>query len=198
MSGSLKFLAVLAALILVLGGLGIAGGFDRRERRAEAYPIGTELDAGPFTFTLTHIEITPITAEQNFKDKVPVWEINTYGTITNTTDKALLLQEPGVIGFANGEVMYGSKITLLIHQQDGTLMRHPSFMLEPGMTAVPMRLTQTLPERWQPPDQLYAGMRLQTFAAHDAPLGNWNKIWRESNRSVGFWVPVAIQPIKPR
>lgn len=54
----LRWVAVAMAMLVVVGGLALAGGFDEAERRTSRVPIGKALKTGRFTVTVHKVEWT--------------------------------------------------------------------------------------------------------------------------------------------
>lgn len=192
-SGSLKFLAVLAALLLILGVLLATGALERRDDRYQAYPVGQMVDIGSMRLTFTHADLS--FEEPSIGNDESRWLVRAYGTAVNTTGDSLLLNDPGVIGLYSGDVFPGLDVRPLRQTIEGEWKNDRYFKFQPLEKEVPIVLIGELPPRWKPTGQIYVGVRLQTYEAHDADRGLSNVYWSNGRAGVsGFWVPTRLVP----
>lgn len=195
LSGSLKFLAVVAALLLVVGLIWAAGGLEKRTDRTQAYVPGERIDVGSMEVTFDRAEMFLRPADAT--NKTEAWVVHAYGTATNTSGEQLLLNDPGVIGLPSGDVFGGFDVAPLRRTETGDLVKDRHFQFEPNARDVPIVLIGELPARWRPTGQLFVGMRVQTYAAHEADQGLSNVYWSNGDEgSAGVWVPTFIGPPK--
>ncbi len=196
-SGSLTFLAIMAALLLLVGVLLATGALDRREDRRRAYPLGEVVDVGSMRITFTHADLS--FEEPTLGSDPPHWEIRAYGTAVNTTGKRLLLKDPGVVGLPEGRVIGGYDVRPLRQTVDGKWENDRYFQFQALETEVPIVLTGKINQAWKPTGHVYVGMKLQTYAAHDSDRGFSNEYWsnNRTGTAAGFWVPTRLVPSEP-
>lgn len=193
--GGVIVLIVGAILILLIGTIWAAGGFERRQDRIRAYAPGATVDVGSFTFTMERAEVR-LQPEGDYKHDGPHWEIRAYGTATNTAGEPILLFQSGVVGLTDGWVYHGRDMAAMTRTPDGTLVTTKSMKLEPGIPNLPIRVSADLPGEWEPTGHVFVGVREQCYAAHQIDQGFTNKFWRDAphGESRGFWVPVTVLP----
>lgn len=184
-TGSQRFLIVLAVLLLVLGGIWTAGGFQKRADRTRTYTAGQVVDVGPMTLTLERVEITFSPKASYLENDFDKWQVTAYGTATSKESEPLQLSlDPGLVLLETGRRF---KADLLFGSGTGISM------LQPGLKNVPVRVTGEIRGDWAPTGQLRVGMWQHKYGPQQE-MADSRRSWGSTSTAVVFWCPVTRLP----
>ncbi|MFT4295270.1 MAG: hypothetical protein QM582_07645 [Micropruina sp.] len=176
---------VLAAIVLLLGGSWLAGGFQPATGRLARLPADTEVDLGPIS-----VSMTSALARENLTNS---WSVYVFGRCRNNGDEPLVSSRDRLVRNAfSMQHPVDRAVT-----GDGSLFFGPgetlgnSTVLNPGTPMVPCTLVFT-PDAFPDTDTISVGASVLEWI-DASPTGEGEMVWSAGRTGYRFELPVVTE-----
>ena len=181
--------SVLLSLLLVIGLVYLAGGFEKRTDLLQPVAPGALIVTGPYEFRFTEATARP---ENDADGKVSRWKVVATGQARNTADETLA---PTVFGSDSVFALKDPVSGLIAEPYNADIGSAAGFTvfdrrhLAPGLPAIDYRVTFELPPEYEPGDLVQ--LAVAELAYEDPYLTTDEKAW--DNTLFGFRVALPVQ-----
>jgi hypothetical protein len=179
----------LLSLVMVIGLLYVAGGFEKRTDLLEPVAPGTLIVSGPFELRFTEATAQP---QPEADGKIREWKIIAIGEARTTGEETMA---PTIYG-ANGMFALEDPATDRLAEparatigESATRYGNPRASLAPGLSATSYRLEFTMPPEYEPGSAVSLGIAELVF--EDPYLVSDEKTW--DNGLFGFRVELPLR-----